>query len=551
MRVKLPEYYRVTIDYFNTQVDDNKRVALLPEPTFWGWFSQKWGYDGSGFIWYGIKQPVISRTFDVWSLKSESYYWEIKHAIESQNKDLFEDTLNKYNVSYLILDKTLKPLNNVEESMQYDQLERIIKSSEAVSLEKEFGELLIYRVHQSYGSMAFGAVLEDIVSVGPSINLTNKDQAFNDLAFYRDSPKPDYIYPFLDLTTQNLINGKRWKIEDAGDKLVFSSNLSDYNLANYTLVEDKELLKATLFLGDEIKEIEQSATTTIVDGKLIVTISKDEALSFRPSNTEVRNCSNLGDFEINRDGDFLNIKTTNAGVACFGYSSKLLPHWNGYLVQLEMDNIEGKNLFFYIFGNWLRKQAKIENVLSEGTNYQIINPGYLLDDGYFFSFQNQSTEKRPSHNELKSLKIYLLPVNYLKTLRLERAGFNAPEVNANFTVAPRIEKINYHTYILNSESQEDFNFILLQSFDEGWKAYKVNKDSRVGDFLPLLGGQKVEDHFTVNSWANGWNIDRLDDGEKLVVIYEPQILQDIGLAILLITLTVSAIFFVREPSIEQ
>ena len=118
MKVTVPQAYRETIKYFDEQ-DRSKRIALLPDYTYWGWFSHKWGYDGSGFIWYGIEQPIVSRTFDVWSLNSESYFWEVKEAIESKDVLLFENVLDKYNIDYLIYDKTLNPISSVEEGMQY------------------------------------------------------------------------------------------------------------------------------------------------------------------------------------------------------------------------------------------------------------------------------------------------------------------------------------------------------------------------------------------------------------------------------------------------
>ena len=77
------------MDYFKN-IDKNKRIALLPDHTFWGWFYHRWGYNGSGFLWYGIEQPIVSRTFDSWSSKSEGYFWEMKTAAEAENVEQFE-----------------------------------------------------------------------------------------------------------------------------------------------------------------------------------------------------------------------------------------------------------------------------------------------------------------------------------------------------------------------------------------------------------------------------------------------------------------------------
>ncbi|MEJ2276721.1 MAG: hypothetical protein P8Y70_03075, partial [Candidatus Lokiarchaeota archaeon] len=50
------------------------RVAFFPVQTFWGWNFYSWNYRGSGFLWYGIEQPILDRAFDVWSKHNEDYY---------------------------------------------------------------------------------------------------------------------------------------------------------------------------------------------------------------------------------------------------------------------------------------------------------------------------------------------------------------------------------------------------------------------------------------------------------------------------------------------
>ena len=79
-KINLPKEYLQTFQFFENQ-DQNTRIANLPQPTFWGWEFYKWGYGGSGFLWYGIKQPILDRAFDVWSKEDENYYWELSRAL--------------------------------------------------------------------------------------------------------------------------------------------------------------------------------------------------------------------------------------------------------------------------------------------------------------------------------------------------------------------------------------------------------------------------------------------------------------------------------------
>ena len=60
--------------YFDEQ-DRYGRVLHLPIHSFWGWVTYSWdnrvGYQGAGFLWFGIKQPLIDREFDRWNIANE------------------------------------------------------------------------------------------------------------------------------------------------------------------------------------------------------------------------------------------------------------------------------------------------------------------------------------------------------------------------------------------------------------------------------------------------------------------------------------------------
>ena len=60
--------------FFSTQ-DDQGRIAILPSYTFWNWRYRNWGHIGSGFLWYGIEQPLLDRAFDPWSFYNEQFYY--------------------------------------------------------------------------------------------------------------------------------------------------------------------------------------------------------------------------------------------------------------------------------------------------------------------------------------------------------------------------------------------------------------------------------------------------------------------------------------------
>jgi hypothetical protein len=79
MKISMPSEYGQLSKFFKDQ-DKSSRIAYLPSAWMWGWQVHEWGYSGSGFLWYGIEQPIIDRAFDVWSPYNEGFYNEFRHV---------------------------------------------------------------------------------------------------------------------------------------------------------------------------------------------------------------------------------------------------------------------------------------------------------------------------------------------------------------------------------------------------------------------------------------------------------------------------------------
>jgi hypothetical protein len=80
MKVQIPSNYFEVFKWFDLQ-DENSRVAKLPMNTYWGWVYNEWGYQGAGFTWFGIKQPIIEREFDRWSPHNETFSMKLFYTI--------------------------------------------------------------------------------------------------------------------------------------------------------------------------------------------------------------------------------------------------------------------------------------------------------------------------------------------------------------------------------------------------------------------------------------------------------------------------------------
>ncbi len=213
MKVKIPDQYFQAMSYFE-HIDKNQRIALLPDYTFWGWFYHSWGYDGSGFLWYGIEQPIISRTFDVWSTKSESYYWEEKTALEAEDAAQFQNLLEKYGIDYLFYDKSLLPVVASTKAIQYDSLDHLLSHAQFLTLEKKWGSISLYKVHHKKTVQNFVWAATNIPNIGPSVTLTNNDIAYKTYGDYISNSNALFnnYFPFLDLTSQTDLKEKTWSI---------------------------------------------------------------------------------------------------------------------------------------------------------------------------------------------------------------------------------------------------------------------------------------------------------------------------------------------------
>ena len=105
VKTKLPSEYLQVFDWFGK--NNNGRVAVLPLNSLWGWENHDWKYEGSGFLSFGIKNPILIRDFDRWSSYNETFFNEASSAFYNNKKELFKKVLEKYQVRYLLLDESV------------------------------------------------------------------------------------------------------------------------------------------------------------------------------------------------------------------------------------------------------------------------------------------------------------------------------------------------------------------------------------------------------------------------------------------------------------
>lgn len=484
MQVKIPQDYFQVMDYFQNQPKD-QRIAIMPDYTYWGWFFNKWGYNGSGFLWYGIEQPTVSRTFDGWSSNSESYFWEIKQATELEDINRYEKVLDKYDIDYLLIDYSLMPVASSYKSLALDRVDELIAQSQRISPILRTQNLGLYKIINNDNKSGFIRLLSNPTKVSPAIKVMTDDRAYEMTGDYintKDAASSDIYLPFADLTTLIKDKEKDWSISESEDYFSLSSSMPN---------QERDLIMATqsaalLALEKGIDDVKLNLRTSKIDDRFNVDFEKHLIKSFDLSGY---------------DKDLVE----------FSLPAPNLPQKYGYLIKIRSKNISGEQLFFYVTDD-TKNQSVIEEKLRSETEYFILSPKFQYGLGYTLAFQNKSFDNYKALNELTEVSVYLFPYKELKNAHFISSGKKEPILTEPTDF--EVEKNNYFFYRFWSPSQSDY-LALSQSYDPGWLA---------------LSDGKILEHVKVNNWANGWKLD--NQSNNVTIVYWPQFLEFIGFILL-------------------
>jgi len=297
MRLPFPNEYSALNDWFASQPVDG-RVAELPMPTFWAWNYYTWGYQGAGFIWFGIPQPVLDRDFDRWSGYNEQYFREISYAVYAQNLPLFESVLQKYQVRYLLFDKhVINPGKGVDPKMMYlPEITAMLKQSHHIRLAKVFSkDIAVYTVDLSpttQGTPNPGFVSAQTVKsqVNPQMTLGYQDWAYQTRSPYITSAQVFEGLPFVQYLFRNFLG--------LGDMVVTSKLNVSHN--NYALSLDQPKIAAPIQIPDYLSQenylpadvyVKQSVTGVTV--KLVYGVPWPHNNANRPASTVLLNAPQI------------------------------------------------------------------------------------------------------------------------------------------------------------------------------------------------------------------------------------------------------------------
>lgn len=221
MRIHYPPDYFELFDWAKTQSSD-KRIAKFPINTFWGWNYYHWpdngksqGYQGAGFLWFGLPQPLMDREFDRWVKTNEFFYYEIAHSQYAGDQASFNQTLEKYNISFLLYDHSVINSDDIPIADYQRKFETLVRNNSKIELLQTIGQIDVYQVNIQNPNLIYSP---QVRIVGNSPSYTRKDPIFQQLGNYVQDSDASVTFPFVNLTAERLVN-----VESAENSVIVTS----------------------------------------------------------------------------------------------------------------------------------------------------------------------------------------------------------------------------------------------------------------------------------------------------------------------------------------
>lgn len=476
VKITIPHEYFETFNWFNAKTD-SERVAYFPAFDKWGWNYHVWGYGGSGFIWYGIKNPILDRAFNVWSPNNENYYNEVTQAILNNDINLFKNILEKYQVKYLFLDDTVV----------FPWGERdLLKLNLTRQFAKDLGFVEVYN-NNFISIYDTNFLVNDSVSALSNFTKINADLTYS---------KADPIY------------------QKYGNYITDSKGLG-LPFANFDT-------RSTVKIGISKEGLVISNKTA--NAKVVLPIAEKINEDFDPSHgyPETNNCDLMKLGSVTREQlDFgRKYRAENGGVACDYFVYDQLKYDSAYVLHIKGENKEGRSLKVYLY-NWASKRVELEELLPTGKfdSYFVLYPKPQTlnpSSGYTLNIETRSFGRIASENIIEKIEFVPFDINLVQSL------YSDPSTE-HIVLSSNLKIINvqkFGTAIYKVETSGSGVIELGQGYEKGWVSY------------PKL------EHVKVNSWSNGFVVPA--DHNSIItsryLIFWPQFLEWGGFILLLLTI---------------
>lgn len=205
LKVTFPSEYVEMYSYLRSR-PENFRVLELPFFSQAGWSYNRWingetaaGYQGIGFNFFGIPQAVLTPDFARWEEANDFFYYELRHALNSENSDQLRSIFNKYNVDLITLDESA--INQYDKKYNYEKIIKLLDNAGAKPAWKE-NFLTVYEIGDVANRDEI-IIPKKINYVSAKTERVRRDFVFENVGEYidTDSEKATTNFPFINLTS--------------------------------------------------------------------------------------------------------------------------------------------------------------------------------------------------------------------------------------------------------------------------------------------------------------------------------------------------------------
>ena len=519
VRIKIPQYYFQFWQFMKNQPEGKVLALPLHQPAGWQYYN--WGYQGSGFIWFGLKQPIFDRDFDRWETKNEESFREFFYALYSNNPLRFAKTMKKYKVSYLVWDQAItfpitKNIDQVTFKTEISHLLSWLQKRNIVEKIGSFGTIQVFKIRQEK-EVSIKEIKTISSLVSPHYLWHYTDAAYQSLGDYitsNNSTRGKY-YPFRQiLNKNNKLDLKKIKIFPVNR--TWRIELSVPNIPSRPIIPQSN-------------QIEKPLTEKFAVNKDRISLMIDSFWQFDAQEIWRRNKNSPGISFVNNRVKYSSVNSTRGT----NLALDTLPHSVGYIIGIKSRNISGLPLRICFKNLYTGLCALLEEQLS---NHKKIAWDFFLvpptDElfGYHLLLNNISYGGVKSENEVEKIVVLPVPYHFLDQLYFELG---------------------------NSFQQNKKYLAFYQSFNPHWLAF----------YLDGWRLRRLKNHLLINNWANGWEIDfqskiqkpktkMIDQNEKstnskapitnhqspitIYIFFWPQVLEFVGFGLLLETIVLTA-----------
>ncbi len=567
MRIKIPQMYFDMFEYFNTK-PKTARIANLPIHSIFGWDYTNWGFQGAGFVWFGIEQPILNRDFDRWSKYNEYYYKDMSYAIYSQNQTYLKRTLEKYNIKYILLDKSIIAPQYDPKILFYNETQNLLESQPFIHKVKDFeNKLIIYQVDLQISNVQKtiypiptdnqGKISPKTKIVEQAINTIKTPNTQINLKIQKEITPNISQLPYTLAHCDNDIKGI-FGISFENKTNSFSLFANDSKVCmtiQLKMLLEKEKIQPNSILGLNLNYKSKSpvgACLSNIEDKVCI----DYGISI-----DATDYFSLGDKKLDKLGlTFILDAKDNILSQDATYEDIKIILATNILESLPSD-IQRSS---FLNRNTIKHSNEITNckkrnfynpfqIRGKNLNYNIKHfIKYISDDGITcdrFSYSELPQDKAYliiiNSRNIKGLPLYLCVENNVSKHCDIYANLSSSSdfVENTFILMPQIqEKKGYDVIISNfgikgsssindlksiqilpisidlfdqarsgiSQINDDSIYILDQSYEKGWRAYEVRSSkfeirNWLNKVFPFFFGEELKKHILVNNWANGWS----------------------------------------------